>query len=392
MSTTLSIQQLRSNFATIFGAEADHTFFSPGRINLIGEHTDYNGGHVFPAAISLGTYGAARKRDDNLLRFYSANFEDKEIIEVPLENLRFEKEHNWTNYPKGVLHFLQKAGYVIDKGMDVYIFGNIPNGSGLSSSASLELLTGIIAEKLFDLKLGRLDLVKVGKQTENEFIGVNSGIMDQFAIGMGADQRAIYLDTNTLEYDLVPLDLKDNVVVIMNTNKRRELADSKYNERRAECEKAVEELKQKLSIATLGELNEWDFDEYSYLIQDENRLKRARHAVLENQRTLQAQATLQAGNLEKFGRLMNASHVSLEHDYEVTGLELDTLVHTAWEQEGVLGARMTGAGFGGCAIALVRKDAVETFQKNVGQKYEEVVGYAPSFYVAEIAGGSRVLD
>ena len=392
MSTTLSIQQLRSNFATIFGAEADHTFFSPGRINLIGEHTDYNGGHVFPAAISLGTYGAARKRDDNLLRFYSANFEDKEIIEVPLENLRFEKEHNWTNYPKGVLHFLQKAGHVIDKGMDVYIFGNIPNGSGLSSSASLELLTGIIAEKLFDLKLGRLDLVKIGKQTENEFIGVNSGIMDQFAIGMGADQRAIYLDTNTLEYDLVPLDLKDTVVVIMNTNKRRELADSKYNERRAECEKAVEELKQKLSIATLGELNEWDFDEYSYLIQDENRLKRARHAVLENQRTLQAQAALQAGNLEKFGRLMNASHVSLEHDYEVTGLELDTLVHTAWEQEGVLGARMTGAGFGGCAIALVRKDAVEAFQKNVGQKYEEVVGYAPSFYIAEIAGGSRVLD
>lgn len=391
MSTTLSIQQLRSNFATIFGAEADHTFFSPGRINLIGEHTDYNGGHVFPAAISLGTYGAARKRDDNLLRFYSANFEDKGIIEVSLEDLRFEKAHNWTNYPKGVLHFLQKAGHVIDKGMDVYVFGNIPNGSGLSSSASLELLTGIIAEKLFDLKLDRLDLVKIGKQTENEFIGVNSGIMDQFAIGMGADQQAIYLDTNTLEYELVPLDLKDNVVVIMNTNKRRELADSKYNERRAECEKAVEELKQ-LSIATLGELNEWDFDEYSYLIQDENRLKRVRHAVLENQRTLQAQAALQAGDLEKFGRLMNASHVSLEHDYEVTGLELDTLAHTAWEQEGVLGARMTGAGFGGCAIALVRKDAVEAFQKNVGQKYEEVVGYAPSFYIAEIAGGSRVLD
>lgn len=392
MSTTLSTQQLRSNFATIFGAEADHTFFSPGRINLIGEHTDYNGGHVFPAAISLGTYGAARKRDDNLLRFYSANFEDKGIIEVPLEDLHFEKEHNWTNYPKGVLHFLQKAGHVIDKGMDIYVFGNIPNGSGLSSSASLELLTGIIVEKLFDLKLDRLDLVKIGKQTENEFIGVNSGIMDQFAIGMGADQRAIYLDTNTLEYELVPLDLKDNVVVIMNTNKRRELADSKYNERRAECEKAVEELKQKLSIATLGELNEWDFDEYSYLIQDENRLKRARHAVLENQRTLQAQAALQAGDLEKFGRLMNASHVSLEHDYEVTGLELDTLAHTAWEQEGVLGARMTGAGFGGCAIALVRKDAVEAFQKNVGQKYEEVVGYASSFYIAEIAGGSRVLD
>ena len=392
MSNLISAEQVRADFAKVFGVEADHTFFSPGRINLIGEHTDYNGGHVFPAAISLGTYGAARKRDDQLLRFFSGNFEEKGIIEVPLENLHFEPEHNWTNYPKGVLHFLQKAGYTIDRGMDVYVYGNIPNGSGLSSSASLELLTGVIAEKLFDLQLERLDLVKIGKLTENEFIGVNSGIMDQFAIGMGADQRAIYLDTNTLEYDLVPLDLKDNVVVIMNTNKRRELADSKYNERRAECEKAVEELNRKLSISTLGELDEWSFDEYSYLIEDENRLKRARHAVLENQRTLQARAALQAGDLEKFGRLMNASHVSLEHDYEVTGLELDTLVHTAWEQEGVLGARMTGAGFGGCAIALVAKDAVDTFKENVGHKYQEVVGYAPSFYIAEVAGGSRVLD
>ena len=392
MSNLISAEQVRADFAKIFGVEADHTFFSPGRINLIGEHTDYNGGHVFPAAISLGTYGAARKRDDQLLRFFSGNFEEKGIIEVPLENLHFEPEHNWTNYPKGVLHFLQEAGHTIDRGMDVYVYGNIPNGSGLSSSASLELLTGVIAEKLFDLQLERLDLVKIGKLTENKFIGVNSGIMDQFAIGMGADQRAIYLDTNTLEYDLVPLDLKDNVVVIMNTNKRRELADSKYNERRAECEKAVEELNRKLSITTLGELDEWSFDEYSYLIEDENRLKRARHAVLENQRTLQAMAALQAGNLEKFGRLMNASHVSLEHDYEVTGLELDTLVHTAWEQEGVLGARMTGAGFGGCAIALVGKDAVESFKENVGRKYQEVVGYAPSFYIAEVAGGSRVLD
>lgn len=392
MSNLISAEQVRADFAKVFGVEADHTFFSPGRINLIGEHTDYNGGHVFPAAISLGTYGAARKRDDQLLRFFSGNFEEKGIIEMSLENLHFEPEHNWTNYPKGVLHFLQEAGHTIDRGMDVYVYGNIPNGSGLSSSASLELLTGVIAEKLFDLQLERLDLVKIGKLTENEFIGVNSGIMDQFAIGMGADQRAIYLDTNTLEYDLVPLDLQDNVVVIMNTNKRRELADSKYNERRAECEKAVEELNRKLPIATLGELDEWSFDEYSYLIEDENRLKRARHAVLENQRTLQARAALQAGNLEKFGRLMNASHVSLEHDYEVTGLELDTLVHTAWEQEGVLGARMTGAGFGGCAIALVAKDAVESFKKNVGRKYQEVVGYAPSFYIAEVAGGSRVLD
>ncbi|HEM5209117.1 TPA: galactokinase [Streptococcus suis] len=388
----MNTEQLKQAFLDVFGQEADATFFSPGRINLIGEHTDYNGGHVFPAAITLGTYGAARRRDDQLLRFYSANFEELGIIEVDLNNLVFDKADNWTNYAKGVLKFLQEAGHSIDIGMEVFVYGNIPNGSGLSSSASLELLIGIIAEELYGLELTRLDLVKIGKQTENHFIGVNSGIMDQFAIGMGADQRAIYLDTNTLEYELVPLDLGDHVIVIMNTNKRRELADSKYNERRAECEKAVEELNAVLSIQTLGELDEWAFDQYSYLIKDENRIKRARHAVLENQRTLQARKALEEGDLATFGRLVNASHVSLEHDYEVTGLELDTLAHTAWEQEGVLGARMTGAGFGGCGIAIVHKDKVEAFTENVGKTYTEVVGYEPSFYVAEIAGGSRVLS
>ena len=385
-------EQLKQAFLNVFGQEADATFFSPGRINLIGEHTDYNGGHVFPAAITLGTYGVARKRDDQVLRFYSANFEELGIIEVDLNNLVFDKADNWTNYAKGVLKILQEAGHSIETGMEVFVYGNIPNGSGLSSSASLELLIGMIAEELYGLELTRLDLVKIGKQTENHFIGVNSGIMDQFAIGMGADQRAIYLDTNSLEYELVPLDLGDHVIVIMNTNKRRELADSKYNERRAECEKAVEELNAVLNIQTLGELNEWTFDQYSYLIKDENRIKRARHAVLENQRTLQARKTLEEGDLATFGRLVNASHVSLEHDYEVTGLELDTLAHTAWEQEGVLGARMTGAGFGGCGIAIVHKDKVEAFTENVGKTYTEVVGYEPSFYVAEIAGGSRVLS
>ncbi len=384
-------EQLRRSFLDIFGQEADATFFSPGRINLIGEHTDYNGGHVFPAAITLGTYGAARKREDRLLRFYSANFGEVGIIEVGLDNLVFDKADNWANYAKGVLKFLQEAGHRIDTGMEIFIYGNIPNGSGLSSSASLELLIGIIAENLYDLDLTRLDLVKIGKQTENRFIGVNSGIMDQFAIGMGADNRAIYLDTNTLNYDLVPLDLGDYVIVIMNTNKRRELADSKYNERRAECEKAVEELNSLLTIQTLGELDEWTFDQYSYLIKDKNRIKRARHAVLENQRTLQARKALEEGDLKMFGRLINASHVSLEHDYEVTGLELDTLVHTAWEQEGVLGARMTGAGFGGCGIAIVHRDQVEVFTGNIGKIYTEVVGYEPSFYVAEIAGGSCIL-
>ena len=388
----MTIKELNQAFTDVFANQADATFFSPGRINLIGEHTDYNGGHVFPAAITLGTYGAARKRDDKVLRFYSANFQEVGTIEVDLDNLVFSKEDNWTNYPKGVIKYLKEAGHTIDSGMDFYVFGNIPNGSGLSSSASLELLTGIVLEELYSLTLQRLDLVKIGKKTENDFIGVNSGIMDQFAIGMGVDKHAIYLDTNTLEFDLVPLDLGENVIVIMNTNKRRELADSKYNERRSECEVAVEELNVLLNIDTLGELDEQKFDEYSYLIKDVNRLKRVRHAVWENQRTLQAREALEAGELERFGRLVTASHVSLEHDYEVTGIELDTLVHTAWKQDGVLGARMTGAGFGGCGIAIVAKDKVDAFKENVGKEYMSAIGYAPSFYIAEIANGSRLLS
>jgi len=382
---------INDKFTEIFGEQAEATFFSPGRINLIGEHTDYNGGHVFPCAISLGTYGAARKREDNKLRFYSANFEDLGIIETSLDDLKYDKKDNWVNYAKGMIYFLKETGHDVDKGMDIFIEGNIPNGSGLSSSASLEMLIGVFAHELFNLDIDRVDLVKLGMETENKFIGVNSGIMDQFAVGMGKQNQAILLDTNTLEYSYAPVDMGNNVIVIMNTNKRRELADSKYNERRSECETAVGELQAKLDIKTLGELDAQTFDEYAYLIEDENRLKRARHAVWENQRTMQAQAALEEGNLEKFGRLVNASHVSLEHDYEVTGIELDTLAHTAWKQEGVLGARMTGAGFGGCGIAIVDKDKVEAFKENVGKVYTEKIGYAPAFYIAEIADGTKVL-
>ena len=382
---------INDKFTEIFGEQAEATFFSPGRINLIGEHTDYNGGHVFPCAISLGTYGAARKREDNKLRFYSANFEDLGIIETSLDDLKYDKKDNWVNYAKGMIYFLKETGHDVDKGMNIFIEGNIPNGSGLSSSASLEMLIGVIAQELFNLDIDRVDLVKLGMETENKFIGVNSGIMDQFAVGMGKQNQAILLDTNTLEYSYAPVDMGNNVIVIMNTNKRRELADSKYNERRSECETAVGELQAKLDIKTLGELDAQTFDEYSYLIEDENRLKRARHAVWENQRTMQAQTALEEGDLEKFGRLVNASHVSLEHDYEVTGIELDTLAHTAWKQDGVLGARMTGAGFGGCGIAIVDKDKVEAFKENVGKVYTEKIGYAPAFYIAEIADGTKVL-
>lgn len=384
--------EVLKQFEIVFGQKADQAYFSPGRINLIGEHTDYNGGRVLPAAITLGTYGAARKREDKRLRFFSGNFENLGIIELSLEDLSYKAEDHWTNYAKGVLLFLQEEGHTLSYGMDVYIYGTIPNGSGLSSSSSLELLIGVIAEDLFKLNLKRLDLVKIGKRTENEFIGVNSGIMDQFAIGMGAEASAIYLDTNTLDYERIPVDLKDNVIIIMNTKKRRELVDSKYNERRSECDNALEEFQQKLPIQSLGELDFWTFDQYAYLIEDENRFKRARHAVLENLRTREASKVLKKGNLAEFGRLMNASHVSLEYDYEVTGLELDTLVHSAWKQDGVLGARMTGAGFGGCAIALVQKDKVEAVQRAIHQEYLEVVGYEPEFYIAEIAGGSQVLE
>lgn len=384
--------EVLEQFEGVFGYSADQAYFSPGRINLIGEHTDYNGGRVLPAAITLGTYGAASRRQDQLLRFYSENFADQGIIEVSLDDLSYKVEDGWTNYAKGVLHFLQEEGHTISSGMDVYVHGTIPNGSGLSSSSSLELLIGVIAEDLYNLEISRLDLVKIGKRTENDFIGVQSGIMDQFAIGMGATKSAIYLDTNTLDYELVPVDLKDNVIIIMNTKKRRELVDSKYNERRLECELALAELQKELPIQSLGELDFWTFDEHAYLIKDADRLKRARHAVLENLRTLKASKVLKNGELEEFGHLMNASHISLQHDYEVTGFELDTLVHTAWKQEGVLGARMTGAGFGGCAIALVTKDRVEAVQEAIYREYLEAVGYEPEFYSAEIASGSQILE
>lgn len=386
-------EEIEAKFEKIYQTKPDKAFFSPGRINLIGEHTDYNGGHVFPCAITLGTWGAARKRDDQKLHFYSGNFEDLGIIEVDLNNLKYSKADNWTNYAKGMIFYIQKAGYQVDRGMDIYIWGNLPQGgSGLSSSASIEMLFGVMVEKLFDLQIDRLDLVKMGVKTENEFLGLSSGILDQFAVGMSKKNQAILLDTNTLDYKYVPLDLKDNVIVIMNTNKPRALVESKYNERVEECQAALKALQTKLDIQALGELNNEQFDEYTYLLSDdETYLKRARHAVSENQRCIRGEAALEKGDLKEFGRLQNASHVSLEYDYEVTGKELDTLAHEAWKQPGVLGARMCGAGFGGSGIALVQKDQVEAFKANVGKVYEEKIGYAPRFFTAEVADGTHEL-
>lgn len=388
----MELTTLKETFAKLYGEKEIQTFFAPGRINLIGEHTDYNGGNVFPCAITLGTYGLIGKRGDSTVNLYSENFPNIGVISFDIKELQYKKEDNWANYPKGVIKYLTEAGHTIDSGFDMVIYGNIPNGAGLSSSASIELLMGVALEKLFGLTVERLDLIQIGKKVENEFIGVNSGIMDQFAVGMGQKDKAILLDTNTLEYELVPIKLTNHVIVIMNSNKRRELADSKYNERRSECEQALSELQKELEIKSLGDLDEATFDAHIHLISNEVLVKRAKHAVYENQRTLKATKALKEGDLETFGQLMNESHLSTQDDYEVTGMELDTLVHTAWEQPGVIGARMTGAGFGGCAIAIVEKDQTEIFIQQVGATYADKVGYNAEFYIAEISDGAKRLE
>ncbi len=382
--------EIKKTFIEIFGENGNERyFFSPGRVNLIGEHTDYNGGNVFPCALSFGTYGAIRLREDEKVRMYSSNFENIGIIEFSLEDLKYEKLHDWGNYPKGVIDRMKKHGYNINKGFEMVVYGNIPNASGLSSSASLELLIAVMMNSIFNFNINRIDLVKLSQEAENKFVGVNCGIMDQFAIGMGKENNAILLDCNTLKYSYCPIDLKDEILVIANTNKRRGLADSKYNQRRSECEKALEELKVKLNINSLGELTIDEFEKNKYLIKDDIRRKRAKHAVYENQRTLMAKAALESKDLIAFGKFMNASHISLRDDYEVTGLELDTLVELSWNHSGVLGARMTGAGFGGCTVALVKKDSVDDFIKTIGQGYKNKIGYEASFYIAEIGNGTR---
>lgn len=387
----MNTEQLLVQFRETFQREDGALFFAPGRINLIGEHTDYNGGRVFPCAITQGTYAVAGLRNDTTVRCYSLNFEEAGIIEFDLSDLVNRKEDSWANFVKGVIKFVQEAGHAVTSGFDILIYGNIPNGAGLSSSASLELLVGITLEHLFHLELDRLDLVHIGKKVENLFIGVNSGIMDQFAIGMGAKDMAIYLDTNSLEYELIPAAFGDYAVLIMNTNKRRELADSKYNERRSQCEEALRRLQTELNIQALGELDSATFEANRHLIGDEVLERRAKHAVYENERTVRAKEALTAGDLVAFGQLLNASHISLRDDYEVTGVELDTLAHTAWEQDGVLGARMTGAGMGGCAIALVHKDKVDAVQTAIQDIYTTTIGYPASFYIAQVGEGATAL-
>ena len=377
-----------NKFEEVFGNEPGaKAYFAPGRVNMTGEHTDYNGGHVFPCALTIGTYGIARKRNDNKLRFYSMNFTHLGVIESSLDDLVPYKEAGWTNYPKGVMWAFEGRGMKLPCGMDLLLNGNIPNGSGLSSSASLEVLTGFILRDFFGFDVTNQDLALIGQYSENNFNKVNCGIMDQFAIAMGKKDNAIFLDTADLSYEYAPIVLENAKIVIASSNKKRGLGDSKYNERRSECETALAELQKVVDIKTLGELDEETFEKYKDAIESDVRRKRAKHAVYENQRTVRAVAALKANDVTLFGQLMNASHVSLRDDYEVTGIELDTLVEEAWKVEGVIGSRMTGAGFGGCTVSIVENDAIDTFIDKVGAAYLAKIGYAADFYVVEIGDG-----
>ncbi len=376
-------------FAGKFGsADGARVFFAPGRVNLIGEHTDYNGGHVFPCALTIGTYAAVRLRGDKTAHFYSMNFEDEGVIELDLSGeLKPSDDLKWVNYPAGIIWAFAERGMTVPSGFDIVYFGNIPNGSGLSSSASVEVLTGFILKSLFGFDVTNIDLAKIGQYSENKFNGVNCGIMDQFAIAMGKKDHAIFLDTATLQYEYAPINLTGYKLVIACSNKKRGLGDSKYNERRAECEKALSEIRTLVDVKSLGELDEATFGKVEMLIRDDKRVKRARHAVYENRRTITAVQALKRENIALFGQLMNASHESLRDDYEVTGPELDALVDAARKQPGVIGSRMTGAGFGGCTVSIVKDADVDAFIKNVGAEYLEKIGYAADFYVVEIGDG-----
>lgn len=381
-------------FEQQFGdTEGVRLFFAPGRVNLIGEHTDYNGGHVFPCAISLGTYAAARKRTDRVMRFFSVNFEKIGVISTSLDELTPSKQAGWTNYPKGVVWAFAQKGHPIDCGFDMVIYGDIPNGSGLSSSASLEVLTGEMLRSFFGMEdaLTNEDLALIGQYSENEYNGMKCGIMDQFASAMGKEGNAIFLDTNSMEFEYAPLNLAGMKLMVTNTNKKHSLVDSEYNLRREQCGRALADLQKKLDVKTLGDLSIEEYEANKELIEDEVCRRRAKHAVYENQRTIEAVAALKAGDVEHFGKLMNESHVSLRDDYETSCKEADILAEEAWKIPGVLGSRITGGGFGGCTVSIVKDEAVEEFQKKLGEVYLEKVGYPASFYTLEIGGGPKEL-
>ena len=386
------LDEMQEVFREKFAAAQTHAYFSPGRVNLIGEHTDYNGGHVFPCAISLGTYALVAPRTDGISRLYSMNVPEQGVVQFPMHGAVKSDAYGWANYPVGVVRVMEDAGHRAAHGFDIVLYGTLPNGAGLASSASIEVLMAVILNDELNLGIDMVELVKFSQKAENEFVGMNCGIMDQFAVGMGKKDCAILLDCNTLSYRYSKLALDGCSIVITNTNKTHSLVTSAYNERRAQCESALKALQKVKPIKALGELTNAEFDAIASAIPDPVERRRARHAVYENNRTLEAVKALEANDVKRFGELMNASHVSLRDDYEVTGPELDTLAELAWQQDGVLGSRMTGGGFAGCTVSIVRDAAIPAFEKNVGDAYTAKIGYAPSFYVANIADGARRLS
>ena len=385
-------EEVLQKFQELFGGEGDiRTYFAPGRVNLIGEHTDYNGGHVFPCALTMGTYAAARKRDDRVLRFYSMNFPEEGVIESSLDDLVCRPEAGWTNYPKGVFWAFGEKGYTVPSGMDIAIYGDIPNGSGLSSSASLEVLIGVMLRDMFGFEVSQIEIALIGQFSENNFNGMNCGIMDQFASAMGKKDCAIFLNTADLSYEYASVKLENAKIVITNSNVKHSLVGSEYNVRRSQCESALKQLQKVVDIQTLGDLDIEQFEAHKSAIADPVEQKRAKHAVYENQRTLEAVKALKENDIAAFGKLMNEPHVSLRDDYEVSCPEMDILAEEAWKLPGVLGSRMTGGGFGGCTVSIVENDAVDGFMEKVGAAYEKRTGIKPAFYVVDIGQGAGVI-
>jgi len=385
-------EKVRELFGKVYGdTEGSSVYFAPGRVNLIGEHTDYNGGHVFPCALTIGTYAVVRLRDDDIIRLYSENFAGDGIVTTNIAECTSLRNPGWCSYPAGVMWTMTERGYSVKKGMDILYYGDIPPGAGLSSSASIEVLTGYMISDLFGYNIDKVDIALIGQYSENNYNGMNCGIMDQFASAMGKEDHAMFLDAATLEYEYAPIKLAGKKIVIMNTNKKHSLCDSEYNTRRRECEQALEMLNGRLNIKTLGELTIEEYESNKELITDSVCEKRARHAVYENSRTIEAVKALKANDIELFGKLMKESHISLRDDYEVSCRELDILMEETDKCDGVYGVRMTGGGFGGCCVSIIDEEKEKEIKEKVGKAYIDKVGYAADFYVVSIGDGVRKL-
>ena len=384
----MTIEQLKSAYEAHYQKSATDIFFSPGRVNLIGEHTDYNGGFVFPCALSFGTYLLIAANNENKINFCSLNIDVTYSLELD-QLTKPMPDKAWANYPLGILAQFLKRGVVIEQGYDILFWGNVPAGAGLSSSAAMEVVTAFAFNELLGTGYDRTELAKIGQAAEHEFAGVMCGIMDQFASAHGKQDHAIYLNCDTLEFDLVPVKLEGIKVVVSNTHSPHHLDSGAYNDRVRQCQLAVQQISTVRPIKNLAELSQTDLEQVEHAITDEVAHRRARHVVGEVQRTKDAVEALQHGNIQLFGKLMTQSHISLRDDYEVTGLQLDSLAEAAWKVEGVLGSRMTGGGFGGCTVSLVRDEAIPTFIEQVGAEYTEKTGLKADFYIAEIGDGAH---